>query len=876
MNPHTVKVDDGVINLTFFSSNGVRVNQGEGKELPSTLTVPELPHYPGAVETSETGESVRFSTGDLTVEIEKPSGRLRFKDGTGKTFLMEPETGARETREEELFGHALVSRRQRFVFQDPDESLHGLGHQMGVGWNFRGKSVDLLQENTTIVVPFLYSSAGYGILWDNASHSALGNPIRPIPTECLHAADGSGNGVIGEYFRDAEMTDLKSRAKEPQIRKKWWAMVEGWHKHHESLEDAFYIRWTGYLSPLTTGLHTLYLDLPAGGRLWVGEDCVIDSRGSHKRHQADLILESGKQYPIKLEASQGTSWLGAYAYLQWQEPVEPDQFSFWSQHAPTADYYVIAGEPNEILSTYNRLTGPAPLMPRYVFGYWQSRERYQNSEELVGVVEEHRKRDIPIDIVVQDWRYWEPHTWGEPWFDPDRYPDHPRIFADLHERLHCNLMLSNYAQIAPGAPLYDAFFSRGYLLPKAERDGGLWIDPYNPEAVQAYWEHTREVFFESGVDIFWLDTTEPKIVHPLTPESLLEGLTPNYTGDTASVLNAFSFYLCRGYYEAQRKVSKDRRVCLLPRSGFAGQQRYATAIWSGDTEGNWEALQEQVPMALNMGLSGIPYWNSDIGGFFGDDPETEEYRELFIRWFQFACFNPIMRNHGTNLPKEIWRFGESSEQILHEWIDFHYQLLPYFYSLAWENHKTGLPFMRPLLLEFPQDEEAHQVHDSFLLGASLLVCPVLEQGVTERQVYLPGGTGWYDFWTENFYPGGQAITAPCPLKNIPLFVRAGSILPIEPNKLSHTKAYTGEHLELRVYPGTDASFILYEDHGDGYQYEDGEYRETLIRWDQSNRKISVSPAGGKYVDGIKVKTFQVRFPGESNSEEVQVEYPHEA
>ncbi|MCC5846451.1 MAG: DUF5110 domain-containing protein [Verrucomicrobia bacterium] len=860
MKTYSFPLHDGILKLTFFADNGVRVTHSPDGREPQTLSVPQLPDLCESVHMDENEIRTRLEAPGIAVEIEHGTGRLSFYDAQGRSILAEAAENARQSWPETVAGHDLTARRQTFLFSGETDTLHGLGHQLDAGWNFRGRSLDLLQENTTIVVPFLYNSTGYGILWDNASHCALGNPIRPIPSECWLTPEGETGGVCGEYFRDAEFTDLKERRTDATINQLWWSIVEGWHDFADAPEEPFYTRWSGFLRPATTGRHRLYLDLPVGGKLWLNDKCILSYSGSHKRHQVDVDLKAGEQYPFRLEAALGTSWLGAYANLQWQEPVPSDRFSFWSQHAPAANYYVMSGSPSDIIATYNKLTGPAPLMPRYLFGYWQSREHYKNKDELVGVVEEHRKRDIPIDVVVQDWRYWAPRTWGEPWFDPERFPNHPEIFRDLHERLHCNLMLSSYAQIAKGSHLYPEFHEKSLLLPNAVRDGGYWIDPYNPEAVHTYWQRIKEVFFEAGVDIFWLDTTEPKLTHPLTAESLLKGLTPNHYGNAAEVLNAFSLYLCKGYYEAQREAGRDRRVCLHPRSGFAGQQRYSAAVWTGDTEGKWDALTEQIQMALNMSLCGIPYWNTDIGGFVGKNPQDPDYRELFIRWFQFGAFCPIMRNHGTNDPKEIWRFDAEAEIILRDWITLHYQLLPYFYSLAWENHNTGKPFIRPLLLEFPDDARARAVADHFLLGSGLMVCPVTQPGITRRKVYLPAGQAWYDFWTGECHEGGQTIEAEAPIERLPLFVPAGTILPIEPNQLQHTKAYTGERLELRVYPGKDAAFTLYEDSGDGYHYEDGEYLELPIRWNHATATLHLDPTRGTFPGAPEERTFLVKFP----------------
>ena len=819
----------------------VTVQPNDAAPIPESLCVlprtwPEVP-----VTRADTASHLILSTSALRIEVAKADGHLRFLSPDGASLLSETAAGAREFTPAEVLGEKAFHVRQTFD-SPPDEALYGLGQHPGGLFNYKGHSIDLTQENTVIAVPMLLSSRGYGLLWDNASHSALGDPVRAVPGDCLIDADGVPGALTGEYF-DREGQSLRERRRDAGLAFRWWSTIDGWLDPVDPKNEPFFVRWTGSLEPRLTGEHRLYFEFPRGGKVWLDDRLILESV-KHKRETVVLPLTAGRRHALRIETLQGTDWLGAYAYFDWQQPVTAEKFTLWSNVGDGVDYYFIAGpELGEVIRGYRLLTGDAPLFPRHAFGYWQSRETYTTRDELVAVVEEHRRRRIPLDVVVQDWRYWMPKSWGTLWFNPERYPDPAGMISDLHDRLHCRLMLSTYAQMADDHPLAAEYNRNNWLLPAIKRENAAYLNAFSPDARAAYWREVSEKLFRIGVDIFWLDTTEPKFTHPLTPTALATGLDGNGLRSGARVMNAYSLMLTRGFYEGQRAECDDRRVCILTRSGFAGQQRYAAATWSGDSFASWEVFAAQIPAGLNYSLSGLPYWNTDIGGFFGGDPLDAEYRELFIRWFQFAAFCPLFRNHGTNNPKEIWRFDEEAQRILIAFVELRYRLLPYWYALAWRVTREGDTFQRPLVMDFRADPRTHGIGDQFLLGPALLVCPVLQKGAAARSVYLPEGADWYDFWTNRKFAGGQTIEAAAPIDRLPLFVRAGSVLPLSP-----VQQWSGENpdgpLELRIYPGADGAFTLYEDEGDGYAYEKGRYAALPVRWDDDARTLHFGPIEG--------------------------------
>jgi alpha-D-xyloside xylohydrolase len=396
----------------------------------------------------------------------------------------------------------------------------------------------------------------------------------------------------------------------------------------------------------------------------------------------------------------------------------------------------------------------------------------------------------------------------------------------------------------------------GALYPQIIFYGGhetqsQWYDPFNPVARKIYWHQMSKEIFAHGFDGWWLDASEPEL-------NVKWGEFREYptgAGPGAKVLNAYPLMHTSGVYAGQRAENSDKRVFILTRSAYAGQQRNSAVTWSGDIKGNWDVFAKQIPAGLNFCASGIPYWNTDTGGFFGGDPANAAYTELFTRWFQFSAFCPMFRVHGTGKPKEIWRFDEATQKILIEYDQLRYHLLPYIYSLSWKVTSEGYTMMRPLVMDFRSDAKVFNIGDQFLMGPALMACPVTVSNATTRSVYLPTGTAWIDFWTGKTYSGGQTIDAAAPIETLPLFVRAGSILPYGP--AIEYAMESNDPMELRIYRGANGTFTLYEDEGDNYNYEKGAHATIPISWDESAQSLTIGKRSGKFSGMLKKRTFRI-------------------
>jgi alpha-D-xyloside xylohydrolase len=532
--------------------------------------------------------------------------------------------------------------------------------------------------------------------------------------------------------------------------------------------------------------------------------------------------------------------------------------------ADVIDYYFIYGpEFDSIVAGYRDLTGVPPLFGKWAYGFWQCKNRYKTQRELLDVARKYRELHIPVDNIVQDWFWW--YTMGEPVFDKQRYPDPKGMVDELHNE-HIHLMISFWPYFRPGTKTYDEMDKRGFFIAKTvvagfHPAGQALYDAFNPEARKYYWNLMDQALFKIGVDAWWLDTTEPE-----TEGRETNILVTNQTamGSGARVANMFPLMTTSAVYDGQRAASNDKRVFILSRSAFAGSQRNAAAVWSGDVNSDWTFLRKQIPAGLNYSVSGLPYWTTDIGGFVSGNPDDPAYRELFVRWFEFGTFNPILRVHGTrsNDQNELWSYGADAQKILVSFDRLRYRMLPYAYSLAWKTTHENYTPMRPLVMDFRTDVRAANVGDQFMYGPAMLVNPVTEPSATTRHIYLPG-VKWYDFWAGTSLDGGRAIDVPAPLDRIPLFVRAGSILPLGPDE-EWASEKPADPVELRVYAGADGDFTLYEDEGDSYNYEKGVYATIPIHWDDATHSLTIGERQGHFPGMLESRTFHVVFVGENH------------
>lgn len=540
-----------------------------------------------------------------------------------------------------------------------------------------------------------------------------------------------------------------------------------------------------------------------------------------------------------------------------------DETSFDSSVGDRVDYYFMYGGGGDgVVAQMRNLTGQAPMMPLWVFGYNQSRERYKTQFELVDVVKKYRELKVPLDGIVQDWQYWgKDDNWNAMSFDATTYPK-PQLMIDSVHQLNAHLFIVSWPGFAPKTPQYQEFKQKNMLInfdtwpPKADTRP---YDVYNPEARNIYWSYLNKGIFSLGPDAWWLDSTEPD--HINVKETDFD--QPTYLGTFRSVENAFPLEHTKGVYEHQRQTSDAKRVILLTRSAFAGQQRYSANTWSGDVRSDWPTFKKQIPEAVNFSLTGLPYWNADIGGFFagnwkkGGGINDPEFRELYTRWLQFATFTPMMRSHGTDIPREIYQFGKRGDQIfdvLEKFIHLRYSLLPYTYATAWDvTHNSG-SIIRPLYSEFGQDKQGYENNTEFMFGRSFLVAPVTDMASKSQNVYLPAGTKWFDFWTGEVMEGGKTVERATPIEILPLYIKAGSIIPWGP-KVQYATEKKWDNLTILIYPGADGKFTLYEDENDNYNYEKGSYATIDLVWNDKERTLTVNDQKGSFPGMIKNRTF---------------------
>lgn len=600
------------------------------------------------------------------------------------------------------------------------------------------------------------------------------------------------------------------------------------------------------------------------------------------QHQAGIMNYVGTRVTLLQENTKVAVpvWLSNKGYcVLWDNPavttVDVGQTTAgkmsWSSEAGDAvNYYFCYGpEPDAAIAGYRALTGAAPMFGKWAWGYWQSKERYQTQAELLSVAAEYRSRNIPIDGIIQDWRYWPDlnhsnaqYGWGSHAFDPARYPNPAALMSSLHSQ-NIHTLISVWAKYEvtnsgvsianlQGLEAVGAAFNPAipFVYPAGQ---GKWYDPFNAAGRQVFWNQVSQQIFSHGWDGWWLDASEAEL-------SGNWGEFRNFNtalGPGAKHFNAYPLMHTKAAYEGQRAETSQKRAIILTRSAYAGQQRHASITWSGDIQGNWSVFANQIPAGLNFTATGIPYWNTDIGGFFSGNPATASYAELFTRWFQYGAFCPMFRVHGTSYAKEVWRFPSATQPILIDFIKLRYRLMPYIYSTAWKVTNEGYTMMRPLVMDFRHDPNVNGIGNQFMFGPAFLVNPVTTAGATSRSVYLPAGVDWYDFWSGLKISGGQTIQASAPIEKMPLFVKAGSIIPWGPSIQYATES--SDPIELRVYPGANGSFTLYEDEGDNYNYESGTHATIPFTWDETAQQLTIGQRVGSFPGMLASRTFRVVF-----------------
>jgi alpha-D-xyloside xylohydrolase len=832
-------VGDAFLRIQIKADNIVRVlfSKARSPRVDNLLVVGPRDTARGAPKWSlrTTATTATLATRQLKVAINLADGVVTFADATGRTILAEAPGARAPARMTPATVQGEPTHHVRQTWQaDAGESLYGLGQRQEGALDVKGYDFDLWQRNTVVHIPFLVSSRGYGILWDNTSFSKFGDPrpFEPVPA--------------------ASLVDV-----------------------HDLPAAAGMAGWEGDIIAPVTGDYQFQTYSNLDIKVWFDHQRRIDhwkQSWATENDQFKVHLEAGRHYPIKV-----TSSPKATLRFLWKTPAPTADTSFWSEVGDAVDYYFIYGpEIDRVVSGYRALTGPASLLPQWAYGFWQSKNKYETQREVLSTLAEFRRRQIPIDSIVQDWQYWRPGSWGTHEFDASRYPDPVGMIKAIHDN-HARFMISVWGKFYPDTDNAKALAAVHGLYETTIKDGTKdWLgrtyafyDTFNPAARKMFWDQVNTALFSKGVDAWWMDATEPDLVQPSPPtlDALRRDIDRTAIGTASRVMNAYPLLNSQAVYDGQRGVSPNQRVFILTRSGFAGIQRYATVTWSGDITSEWTTLRKQVTAGLGFSVSGDPYWTTDTGGYTMQDrlknakegEALDEWRELNARWFQYSTFCPILRVHGTDRAREMWNLGDETTPVYQTELAFdklRYALFPYIYSLAGAVTHDGYTLMRPLVMDFREDAAALGITDQYMFGPAFLVNPVTEYKARARQVYLPAGGSWYDFWTGHQIAGGQTIAAGAPYDRIPLYVRAGSIVPVGPEQ-QYIGEKNGGTQTLYVYAGADGHFSLYEDDGLTYDYERQQFSRIPIAWDEKTRTLRVGRREGSFTGMLRDRTFNV-------------------
>lgn len=824
-----------------------------------------------------------------TAEIRLADGRVQFRDAAGKLVLDEARRRFTATAAD---GKPFLATEQQFN-RGTDEGFYGLGQHQNRQMNYNGEDVELAQHNMDIAIPFVVSTRNYGLLWDNNSITRFGNPVLYAHVgQGLKVTSGGKPGWKADYFlgdklavsRQEPFIDyqfIKDQANWPAAAKaQTVASPQSGQNTAGVVVGKQTVVWSGSVTPDKTGTHKFRLYSSSYVKVFAdGKEVLSRWRQNWNPwfHNFELPMTAGRQVELRIEWEPNAGYLALYH----SDPLaKPDRNSLWlsSDVGRSIDYYYVGGRSmDEVIAGYRGLTGKAEMMPNWAYGFWQSRQRYETQEQLLSVVREYRKRQIPIDNIVQDWFYWPEDQWGCHCFDAKRFPDPVGMVNEAHA-LNTRVMISVWPKFYPNTKNAQELMAKGHLylgnLKAKEKD---WVgkgyentdyDPYAPEAQAIYFRQMKEALVDKGFDAWWMDATEPDIHSNLSIEQRIDRMGPTAQGPAASFFNSFPLVHAEGVADGLREALPDKRPFILTRSGFGGIQRTSSALWSGDITARWDDLRDQISAGVNLSMSGVPNWTHDIGGFALEDRYTNqeaahvaEWRELNLRWFQFGAFSPLFRSHGETPKREIFEIAADDKAMYESmiWYDkLRYRLMPYIYTIAADTwHKDGT-MMRGLVMDFPGDRKTWNLDDEYMFGPAFLVAPVTGFNAREREVYLPAGAGWYDFATGAFVKGGQTVKAAAPRERMPLFVRAGSIVPTGA-AIQHVAEQPDGPIVLHVFTGADGSFSLYEDDGVSPGYKQGKFARIPVRWDEGTGTLSIGAREGGY-DGMPGKrAISVRF-----------------
>lgn len=890
-----------LVRLQVINDKIIRVESTRETSFPvksSLIIVPQLatPKY----SVTEQDNTLTVTTKQLQAIVDKQTGRVRFLTRDGKSLLSESEYQGKTFKpfvvpQREIGVGTLTDTQKngwtwRAVFDSPaDEAFYGLGQHQSEELSMKGKNEDLFQYNTKISVPFVISNKNYGLLWDSYSYCRFGNPNDYLQLSSafkLYDKNGKVGSLTGTYIsKDGHKLERTEDSIYFENSETIGNLPQGFKL------NGSHVTYEGFVEASVDNLYRFILYYAGYIKVFIDDKEVVPERWrtawNPNSYKFTYPLKKGVKARLLIDwyPDGDVSYCGLRAAVP-QSEAEQNKLSIWSEMSRDMDYYFIAGQNmDDVISGYRTLTGKAQVFPKWTLGFWQSRERYKSSNDIESTLAEFRKRHIPIDNIVQDWNYWKLDSWGSHVFEQSRYPN-PQAMLDSVHAMHGRFMISVWPKFYCSVKNYKELDSKGWMYHQAVKDSiydwlgfmGSFYDAYDADARKMFWHQMDENLYTKykyGIDAWWMDASEPN-VRDCTPMWYRKALSgPTALGSSTEFFNAYSIVNADAIYNGQRSVNPNTRVFLLTRSGFSGEQRYGTASWSGDIGTRWEDMRAQMTAGMNYSLCGLPFWGMDQGGFCvenrymaaqqhfdatgEENADLTEWRELQTRWNQFGCFIPLYRTHGQWPLREVWNIAPESHPAYKTIVAYdklRYRLMPYLYSMAGAVHFKDYTMMRALVMDFTSDAAVNDIKDQWMFGPALMACPVSVYKARSRQVYLPKQTGWYDLYTNQYYQGGQTITADAPYEKIPVFVPQGAIIPFGP-EIEWSDEKQPDLITLYVYAGKNGEFTLYEDEGVNYNYEKGKYTTIAINYDDSKHTLTIGNRQGEFDGMLKQRKFKI-------------------
>ena len=918
-----------LIRLQVVNDQIIRVQATAEQSFRNKQSLIILPQNSKAnYKVEEQGDKLIITTAAMRAVLNEATGQITFYDLKDNVLLNEVAQGGKTfkpfTVPDREIGVDIAKMPEaqkhgwswRALFDSPDnEAFYGLGQHQSEELNMKGKNEDLFQYNTKVSVPFVISNKNYGILWDSYSYCRWGNPDDYLQLNRafkLYDKEGKEGQLTGTYV---DKNGQKIVRGEDSIYFEY-AMPETSEICNktdkggiQNLPKGFALNgskvvYEGYVEAPTNSFYQFILYYAGYTKIYIDGKLVVPERWrtawNPNSYKFDVGIKKGVKTPIRIEwqPDGDVSYCGLRVAAPRSE-AEKNQLSIWSEMSPDMDYYFIAGKNlDEVISGYRTLTGKASVYPKWALGFWQSRERYQSSKDIEDNLKKFRDLKIPVDNIVQDWNYWKLDSWGSHEFEAARYPN-PQAMLDSVHAMNGRFMISVWPKFYDTVKNYKELDAKGWMYHQAIKDDihdwlgfrGSFYDAYSDGARKMFWRQMDENLYSKykfGIDAWWMDASEPN-VRDCTPMWYRKALSgPTALGTSTEYFNAYSIVNADAIYNGQRSVNPNQRVFLLTRSGFAGEQRYSTATWSGDIATRWEDMRAQMTAGLNYSMAGLPFWGMDQGGFCvenryvaaqkefdktgKENADLKEWRELQARWNEFGCFVPLYRTHGQWPTREVWNIAPADHPAYKSIVFYdklRYRLMPYLYSMAGMVHFKDYTMMRGLVMDFNGDDNIYNIKDQWMFGSALMACPVGEYQKYSRNVYLPKQKGWYDFYTGKHYAGGQTIVADAPYEKIPVFVPEGSILPVGP-EMEWSDQKKPELIDLYVYAGKDGSYTLYEDEGTNYNYEKGKYATIDFQYDDAQKTLTIGVRKGSFDGMLQKRRFNVVLVSGDNQQGISL------